>query len=127
MDSRDAEAAVKIVLVYLLESLEYLRDSSVRQMTNSPETNHTTQRQKKNLVHKETLSVKKTSLCISKSVGTFTMSSVTRLGLFRVVFPFNAAIFFPLILSALSTSWTVTGQSLIWLLRMIHFKSFQNG
>jgi hypothetical protein len=50
----DAEATLKVVLIYLLKCFEYLRDGTVRKMIDHCKTNLTTQRQKeRNLVHKE--------------------------------------------------------------------------
>lgn len=54
LGSSDAKAAMKIILVDLLESLEYLRNTSVRKMVDRREANLSTQRQEEgNLVDKE--------------------------------------------------------------------------
>ena len=50
----DAKATMEVVLVYLLECLENLRDSSVREMVDRCEANLVTQcQEKRNLVNKE--------------------------------------------------------------------------
>jgi hypothetical protein len=56
----------------------------------------------------------------NSSTGTFTKSLATGSGLVWVVFPFNVVTFLTQILSAVSTCSTVTGESLIWLLQIIH-------
>lgn len=63
----------------------------------------------------------------NSSMGTFTKSLATRFGLVQVVLHFNATMFLSQILSAMLMSWTVTGQSLIWLLLITYLKSIQDG
>jgi hypothetical protein len=64
MDCLDAEAAVEIVMIYFLESLEYFRESSVRQVISCRETNLTSQRQKeRNLVHNENVDCQEKRPC----------------------------------------------------------------
>ena len=63
MHGRDTEAAVEIVLVYLLESLEYLRDHAVRKMGDCRGTNLTAECQEKGyLVHEEDIGRQKNFL-----------------------------------------------------------------
>ena len=79
------------------------------------------------LFTKKMPSVKNTSLCIfSKSKGIFTESLVTVFGLLLVDFPFSAAMFLSQIFRETLTSFTVTGQSLIWFLLITFLKSFQD-
>jgi hypothetical protein len=115
MHSGDTKTAMEVVLEDLLECLKNLRDSSVSQMVNRCKANLATQLEKKrNLVDEEYICGKKSlSVHVEYFFGILTKSSATGMGFVRVVFPFNAATFFPQILYATSTSATVTGQSLI--------------
>jgi hypothetical protein len=118
MHSGDTKTAMEIILEDLLERLENLWDSSVSQMVHRFEANLATQREEERYLVDEKISAVKKELSIS--IETLTKSVPTGMGFVRVVFPFNAATFFPQILYATSTSATVTG------LRMILVKSFHD-
>jgi len=118
MHSCDAEATLEIILVDLLECLEYFGNHPVHQVIDGRETN----------LVKKMSAVRNTSLwSFNNSADTFTKSFTTGAGILQAVLPFNAAMLLPQILEAASMSWTITGQSLIWLLQITHLKSFIDG
>jgi hypothetical protein len=60
MHHRDVEATLQVVLVHFLESLEYLRNSPVREVIDSCKTYFSTKcQEKRNLVHEEDISCQK--------------------------------------------------------------------
>jgi hypothetical protein len=71
---RDMETTLDIVLIHLLESLEYLRYSSVHEVVDSYERYLvTTHQEERNLVHEEDVSCQNTSLwSFNNSLGNFT-------------------------------------------------------
>ena len=59
---------------------------------------------------------------LMSSLGILNFSPATWIVFFLVVFPFKAAMFSPQIVCAMSISWNVTGQSMIYLFSTIPLK-----
>ena len=59
---------------------------------------------------------------LTNSLGILTISSATWIGLLLVVFPLKPKMVLSQIARAMSISWTVTGQSIIFWLLTIHLK-----
>jgi hypothetical protein len=130
MDRGSSETTVEVESIDLLEGFMYsCLHLPICQVVHCGETYVSAQFYEEwDLIDKEDIAGQEYFLMNFRiSFGTFIKSFATWIGLDVVVLPLSAATFFPQVLWATSTSCTVTGQSLIWLLWMTHLKSFWDG
>jgi hypothetical protein len=125
----DSESTLEVILIDVLECFENYWDSSNTQMINGNETNFSNQ------LEEERYLVDKEDICCQEDIFVeveYLLRDFNEIccwgnGLASDGLAFQCCEVFPQIFRSTSTFWTVTGQSFIWLLRMIYLRSFQDG